>query len=98
MFQEISLKAPGEKKLWSDLLRSNYFEIVEQIDESIKYPMGFKVFFPYRSSRQRFSVKKVLVKKAFLSPATLLKKRLWHRCFPVNFAKFLRTPFIIEHL
>ena len=26
-------------------------------------------------------------------PATLRKKRLWHRCFPVNFAKFLRTPF-----
>ena len=23
----------------------------------------------------------------------LLKKRLWHRCFPVNFVKFLRTPF-----
>ena len=28
-----------------------------------------------------------------LRPATLLKKRLWHRSFPVNFAKFLRTPF-----
>ena len=28
-----------------------------------------------------------------LRPATLLKKRLWHRCFHVNFAKFLRTPF-----
>ena len=28
-----------------------------------------------------------------LRPATLLKKRLWHRCFPVNFAKFLRTTF-----
>ena len=27
-------------------------------------------------------------------PATLLKKRLQHRCFPVNFAKFLRTPFL----
>ena len=27
-------------------------------------------------------------------PATLLKKRLWHRCFPVNFVKFLRTPFL----
>ena len=25
---------------------------------------------------------------------TLLKKRLWYRCFPVNFAKFLRTPFL----
>ena len=24
--------------------------------------------------------------------ATLLKKRLWHRCFPMNFAKFLGTP------
>ena len=31
-------------------------------------------------------------------PATLLKKRLWHRCFPVNFAKFLRIPFLTEHL
>ena len=30
--------------------------------------------------------------------ATLFKKRLWHRCFPVNFVKFLRTPFFIEHL
>ena len=24
-------------------------------------------------------------------PATLLKMRLWHRCFPVNFAKFANT-------
>ena len=24
--------------------------------------------------------------------------RLCHRCFPVNFAKFLRTTFFIEHL
>ena len=33
-----------------------------------------------------------------LRPATLLKRRLWHRCFPVNFAKFLGTPFLKEHL
>ena len=33
-----------------------------------------------------------------LQPATLLKKRLWHRCFPVDFGKFLRTPSYIEHL
>ena len=25
---------------------------------------------------------------------TLLKKRLWYRCFPMIFAKFLRTPFL----
>ena len=34
-----------------------------------------------------------LNKVAFLKSATLLKKRLRHRCFPVNFAKFLRIPF-----
>ena len=28
-----------------------------------------------------------------LRPATLLRKRLWHRCFPVNFVKFLRNTF-----
>ena len=27
-------------------------------------------------------------------PETLLKKKLWHRCFSVNFAKFLRTRFL----
>ena len=37
-------------------------------------------------------------KVAGLSPAILSKKRLWHRCFPVNFAKFLRASFFIEHL
>ena len=29
-----------------------------------------------------------------MRPATLLKKRLWLRNFPVNFAKFLKTPFL----
>ena len=27
----------------------------------------------------------------------LLRKRLWHSCFPVNFAKFLRAP-VTEHI
>ena len=35
---------------------------------------------------------------AGLRAATLLKERPWHRCFPVDFAKFLRTPFFTEHL
>ena len=37
-------------------------------------------------------------KVAGVMPLTLLKKRLCHRCFPVKFAKFLRTSFIVEHL
>ena len=31
-------------------------------------------------------------------PVTLFKKRLWHRCFPANLAKFPRRPFFTEHL
>ena len=27
---------------------------------------------------------------------TSLGERLWHRCFPVNFANFLRTSFFIK--
>ena len=37
-------------------------------------------------------------KIAGLSPSSLFKKRLWHRCFPVNFEKFLRTHFVTKHL
>ena len=33
-----------------------------------------------------------------LRPATLLKRRLWHKCFLVNFVKSLRTLFYTEHL
>ena len=29
-----------------------------------------------------------LKKVAGFTPAILLKKKLWHRCFPVNFTKF----------
>ena len=59
-------------------------------------------FLNYRSSHQRFSVKKgVLRNFGKLTGKHLCqglffnkKKRLWHRCFPVNFAKFLRTSFL----
>ena len=37
-------------------------------------------------------------KVAGLRPKTLLKKRLWHGFFPVNFAKFLRTKILTKHL
>ena len=37
-------------------------------------------------------------KVAGLRPATLIKKSLWHKRFSVNFVKFLRTPFLTEHI
>ena len=47
----------------------------------------------------KFTVKQLrwslfLSKVSGLRPATLLKKMLQERCFPVNFVKFLRTPFL----
>ena len=54
------------------------------------------------SNRLRYSVKKIDVLRNFakltvkhlcLPPATFPKKRLWHRCFPVNFVKFKKNPF-----
>ena len=34
-----------------------------------------------------------LIKLQVLKTCNFIKKRLQHRCFPVKFAKFLRTPF-----
>ena len=55
-----------------------------------------------RSSHRKCSSRKVVPgnftkftgKHLCLSPATLLKKILWHSCFPVSFAKVLRTSFL----
>ena len=57
-----------------------------------------------RSSRQWCSIKRSVIRNFtkftgkhlcqglfFHRPATLLKKRPWHRCFSVNFAKFLEN-------
>ena len=51
-----------------------------------------------RKSESSNSSKVSISRSSRLRPATLLKKRLCHRCFPVNFVKFLRTPFFTEHL
>ena len=63
----------------------------------------------YRSSRLEVFYKKVFLeipqnshlceslfynKVSGLRPATLLKRRFWHRCFSVNLMKPLRAPFI----
>ena len=51
-----------------------------------------KVFFEISQNLQENTCARV----SFLTKwtATLLKKRLWHECFPVNFVKFLRTRFL----
>ena len=54
-------------------------------------------FLVYRSSHQRFSVNKGVLRnfaKFTGKHYEFIKKRLWHRCLPVNFVKFLRTSFL----
>ena len=77
----------------------------------IKIQLKAKVW-NFRSSRWRCSKKKVFLKisqnsqKNVCARVSFLrkscrpqaKKGLWHRCFPVSFAKFSRTPFFTKHL
>ena len=71
--------------LKSALFTINYLKIIYKLCKTINsHTYSEKEFRRWRSSRPQ--------------ACNLLKGRLWHRCFPVNFAKFLRTPFLIKHL
>ena len=60
----------------------------------------------YRSSRPEVFCKKGVLRNSTKFTGKHLCQRLFfnkvaglrHRCFPVNFVEFLRTPFFIEHL
>ena len=44
-------------------------------------------------------IRKHLCQSLFFNKvSTLLKKKLWHKCFPANYAIFLKTSFLTEHL
>ena len=49
----------------------------------------------HKVQRRTPAPKSLLINKVVgLRPATLLKKRPWYRHFPVNFLKFIRTPYL----
>ena len=69
------------------------------------FPSLVKPLWWSRSSHQRCSVIKGVLRNftkftvKYLchsqpKACNFIKKRLWYRCFPVNFAKFLRAPFL----
>ena len=47
---------------------------------------------------EKFTGKHLCQRLFFYKTLTLLKKSLWHKCFPVNAVKFLRTLCFTEHL
>ena len=50
-----------------------------------------------RCSFQKMFFRVPFLIKLQVAPETLFKRRPWHKCFPVNFAKFLRTLTASEH-
>ena len=52
----------------------------------------------FRKSSHENTCAGAFLKQSYRPQATLLNKGLWHRCFPVNYVKLLRTPFFIEQL
>ena len=57
-----------------------------------------KVFLKFRNFHRKTLVLESLFNKAAgLKACNFIKKRLQHRCFPVNIAKFLRT-FILKNI
>ena len=90
-----------------------FLAIISCFTFSLLHGYGFSRKLSDRSSRPEVFSKKSVLRKfakftekhqslffnkvAGLRSATLLKNRLWQACFPVNFAKFLRTPFFTEH-
>ena len=63
------------------LVKNVFFEISQNLQENTG---------AFHSGHVRVSFFIKLLPQA----CNFIKKRLWHRCFPVNFAKFLGTPFL----
>ena len=73
------------------------FEVFRRSRPEVLYKKGvLRDFAKFTGKHLRQSL--FFNKVSGLRPATLLKKRIWHRCFPLNFVKFLRTALLTEHL
>ena len=69
------------------------FEFCKILKTSFKHYYTLQLFLKLFNTYRKTPVSSLFCNKvAGLRPATFLKKRLQHRCFPVNIAKFLRAP------
>ena len=93
-------RTPLSKNTSVWLLLCEYsWQVISEVGQSYQ-----KFVWEFRSIHQRCSVRKGVLRNFAkftgkhlcqrLFPATILIKRLWNRCFTVNFANFRRTPFL----
>ena len=94
----INLNVNGKQTLllWIFLSLALQYQLAEVVVPAVFYK---KVFLKNsQNSHENKCVSLFFNKVAGLRPATLLKKRSRHECFPVNFANFLKTLFLKEPL
>ena len=71
-------------------MRAKFFPYREVVSRRCSFQ---KVFLKISQNSQENKCARVSFLIIVLAASIFIKKRLWHRCFPVNFADFLRTPF-----
>ena len=100
MFLVISQNSQEKTCARASFLIKLLFSLIGTIMSFI-YDIYTKVIIHYRSSRPEMFCKKGVLKihrKTPVPQSLFFNKVAGLRCFPVNFEKFLRTPFFIEHL
>ena len=85
-------KQPAEVFYKKGVLQNSKESTCAKVSFSITFQAKLTIKTLERRHQRRSGVFIGVVRVFLLTwPATLLKKGLWHRCFPVNFAKFRRT-------
>ena len=84
---------------WCPSHKWRYTNFNNQLLKSLnRFHKHGNVFLKISKNSQENTCTRVSFNKVAGAEACNFTKRLWHRCFPVNFEKFLRTTFFKEYL
>ena len=92
LLQCYNVKSYQEQLYWREdiVCLSTLSNFAEAATGVVPWKAVLKNFATFTGKQLSWSL--FLIKLQVWRPATLLKKTLQHSCFPVNIAKFLRTP------
>ena len=79
-----------------NIVRSSFSVFTETVAHNCSVKKAFLEI--SQNSLEKTSTRVSFLIKLQASDIQFFKKDLWQRSFPVNFAKFLRTTFLTEHL
>ena len=92
-FYIVTLRGEWRHIFWSYYSKEHGYKL---IFPDIRITRGSYYWIDLQSSRSQMFFKIEL--QLAIKDCNIIKKRLRHRCFPVKFAKLLRTTFFTEHL